>query len=106
MSAIVGGRYVKGHGLAHKHIAVHDKAFGQRMVGTFNVRTTRPALGFVPTFTADNGWRYWKVLVNGKHEAWAYADRRGRGRLIWELLSREPLPAELKQGRLTMEVGE
>jgi hypothetical protein len=101
------GHFKKGQGKAHV-VCDHTATFGEKMVGTFNVRMPIRIERFRPSFTSPDGfWTYWPVEVNGEHEAWAVRWRGSKMRgTTWELISREPLPDILRIVPLSIEVKE
>jgi hypothetical protein len=97
------GSYRKGMGRAHLNCD-HSEIFGHRMVGTFNVRTPKSILRFYPV-RANGEWQYWKIVINGIYAAWVARWRGSRmSPTLWEIISNEPLPIDLRQGRLLIEV--
>lgn len=108
------GRYVTGCGQAHKYAPTHAETFGQKVMGTFNVRVDGGDLDeFAPTIRTvcrgevDQGQvrRYWPVLINETHFAWAMRWEGSRQPPhIWELYSVRPLPDSLKTGEFGIRV--
>lgn len=103
---IVTGHYAKGCRRAHLSSYAHEPFFGCPMIGTFNVKTKIDINTFVPAI-ANNGRRYWPLKINDKYEAWAFRwDGSKMNPCIWELVSRERLPDELRKGNLSLEIKE
>ena len=108
MSEFVG-HYARGIGKAHLCGAEHVAAFGRPMVGTFNVRM--PAgfdlRNYTPARTTrtDTGRSYWLVRLDGEHYAWALRWEGSRQSAeTLELLTKSPLPANLKRHGLRVEI--
>lgn len=102
------GHYVSGMGLAHQHEEVYRHFFGCPMKATFNVKASIAITHFKPTMQPDHpdGGKssVWLVKVNG-HYAWAYRSPNTRqAGTTWELVSKDLLPDELKEGELELEV--
>jgi len=101
---IVTGRYHKGIGRAHVANGTHEIYFKCPMFGTFNVRTKVNIDEFAPTIERD-GFRYWKLMINGEYEAWAFKWEGSKmASTTWELVSKELLPDKLKHGTISMEI--
>lgn len=101
---IVTGRHSKGIGRAHVANKTHEIYFGCPMFGTFNVRTNVDIDKFAPTIERD-GFRYWRLIIDGKHEAWAFRWNGSRqSTRKWELVSKELLPDSLRYGTISMEI--
>ena len=76
------------------------------MIGTFNVRTKVAIDKFVPTISQD-GNRYWRLVLNGKYEAWAFRwNGSKQATTTWELVSKERLPDSLRRGMIQIEIPE
>jgi len=74
------------------------------MIGTFNVRTKVAIDKFVPTLSQD-GNRYWRLMLNGEYEAWAFRwDGSRQSVRTWELVSKERLPDSLRHGMIQIEI--
>lgn len=104
---IVKGVYRKGMGKAHL-VCDHRDVFGEKMYGTFNVRAMRSIEKFRPSnYSLDGNTRYWRIIINSVCEAWVV---RWKGTscapTYWEIISRQPLPLELRQGTLRIEIME
>jgi hypothetical protein len=100
----IKGHYVNGCGKAHCSSHAHEPIFGCPMIGTFNVRTKVNINNFMPT-VSNNGRRYWLLKINGAYEAWAFRwDGSKMPGTTWELVSKVPLPDELKKGAISIEV--
>ena len=102
----IRGTHHKGQGRGHLAMEAHDAVFGQRMIGTFNVKTRKSIEEFVPAMEFG-GFRYWMVLVDGTIHAWAIR-REGTEMppTLWEIISREALPVALRERRFDLEVVE
>jgi hypothetical protein len=103
---MAGGRYRTGGGKAHFANPVHEPIFGCPMFGTFNVRTQTNIEEFAPMLTPEGtGFRYWHIRIDGQYDAWIW--RRDGSKLpgtLWELVSKELLPDNLKHKTITMEI--
>ena len=104
------GRYETGTGGATAYTAGHDRAFGCRMVGTFNVGVDQPIDDERPTLVLSGGDRYWLVNIrhaSGSRHAWAYRWPASQlPHTILELVSKRALPEEFKAGVLDIDVPE
>ena len=106
--ARINGVYSTGCGKAHLSSSGHTPIFGKEMVGTFNVRTRRKITDFPPTIVSEEyGRRYWRIMINGQYEAWAFRWNGSRmPYMTWELVSEQPLPDELKLHGIIIDIGE
>ena len=90
--------------MAHFSSWTHEPFFGCPMIGTFNVRTNNDINKFTPIIV-NNGRRYWKLILDDKYEAWAFRwDGSKQKEKTWELVSKEPLPDELKHKTIDIEI--
>jgi hypothetical protein len=103
---MIKGTFRKGIGKAHFSSAAHTPFFGRPMHGTFNVKTRKLITDFPPSIEAD-GRHYWRLILNDRYEAWAFRWTGSRmPKDVWELVSAEPLPAELRHGEIMIEIPE
>jgi len=103
---ITTGNYIRGCKQAHLANSVHTSFFGYPMFGTFNVQTKMDIEKFNPIIISPDGChRYYHVRIDNKYDAWVW--RRGGSQMLettWELVSKEPLPDNLKNGIMKLEV--
>jgi len=100
----IKGQYKRGCNKAHLSSWAHESFFGCPMIGTFNIKTDADISKFAPTLNS-NGRRYWRLILDGKYEAWAFRwDGSEQKTTTWELVSKEPLPDELKHKTIDIEI--
>ena len=99
------GRYTTGDGAAHQYVEAHDRVFGCRMVGTFNVDmpTDFDIREYQPVINVRNRQWYWLVRLtepdglirHGWATRWKGSDQSP---YRMEILTKAPLPDSFKGG--------
>lgn len=102
------GEYIQGCGQAHNYEEVYRHFFNCPMKATFNVRADTAITDFPPLRTPEHpeggSSKIWLVKVNGYY-AWAYrSPNTKQDPKIWELVSKQLLPDNLKTMILELEV--
>jgi len=101
------GHYVTGNDKAHLYTPTYEHYFNCPIIGTFNVKIDGRINDYRPCIVDEQELdrRFWVVRINDKYFAWAVRWRGSKMPYnIIELVSKMPLPDDLKEGDLSIEV--
>jgi hypothetical protein len=93
-----------------------ENIFHCKMIGSFNIKMDESIMKYPPFFfipekfnhiNAQPGQWFWLVRLDGKYFGWAFRWAGSRQREnIWEIISENPFPEELKSGAIDVKIYE